>query len=477
MVYLFIDEYNIKLLSLKKTVFGQQEVAFFQKKHETQLLKEGRIISVDLLASAIKEGLSLASPSSINEKDVCLILPQNSFLFTRCQVPSDIASSAVEAFVKDKARATISSNLDETINDFFVVSSEKENVVSLYAIKIEDFENFNQVFSLIDLKIKAIIPDTLAYFKLFEKTLRREKKETIFYVSFDNNSLSGYLFDSLGLLDQKRWLANLENTKAEEVLKNKINQFNEQNLKLNRIILSGAASEKVRQDTFTKAVGVWTNPLKKIISTFYGNYLKLLIVNENKPFPLLDLDVCFGAFIFSVENKNFSLLKKPTLSSKLKKTSSFPSISLPKKELVIFVGSFLLSFLFFLFISNMKPKLNLSLPTATPTPTVTPTATATPTPSFKKEELKIKVLNGSGVRGKAGQVKEILKDKGYGEVLTDNADNFDYKVTQINVKKDKTQAASFIQNDLKDYTPAPKIGELSEKEIADVVIIIGADFK
>ena len=39
----------------------------------------------------------------------------------------------------------------------------------------------------------------------------------------------------------------------------------EENVSLNRIILSGAGSEKFRQDLFTKEIGVWTNPLKKII--------------------------------------------------------------------------------------------------------------------------------------------------------------------------------------------------------------------
>lgn len=477
MIYLYIDEHNIKLISFKKSVFGQLEVAFFQKKHESQLLKKGKVINVDLLASAIKEGLSLAFPSPITEKDVCLILSQESFSFVRCQVPFDVAPSAVGAFVKDKARVNIQTDLDETTNDIFIVSSEKEKIVSFYAIEIDALDSFHQAFSLLELKIKSLIPDTLAYFKLFEKTLRREKKESIFYISFDNNSLSGYLFDSLGLLDPKKWFASLENTTPENILKEKIASLNQENVKLNRIILSGAASEKIRQDTFTKAVGVWTNPLKKIISTFYSNYLKLLVVNESKPFPLLDLDVCFGAFIFNIENKNFSLLKNWSQASKSKKIFSSPSISLHKKEIVIFISSFLLSFLFFLFISNIKPKLNLSLLTATPTPTLTPTATATPTPAFKKEELKIKVLNGSGVRGKAGEVKEILKDKGYGEVITDNADNFDYKTTEINVKKDKSQAASLIKNDLKDYVDSPKIGVLEEKQTADVVIIIGADFK
>ncbi len=478
MIYLFIDEGGIKLLSLKKTVLGQQEVSFFQKRYETQFLKDGKVVNIDLLASAIKEGLNLASPFPITEKNVCLILPQEAFAFVRCEVPADIAPSAMNAFIKDKARAKTQINLEETINGSFIIDSGKEKVVNFYAMEINNLERFNQALLLTDLKMENLIPNTLSYFKLFEKTLRRDKKETIFYVFYDETNLSGYLFDSLGLLEPKKWTANLDNVNVEDVLKEKAAQFAEKNLKLNRIILSGSSSEKVRQDTFTKAVGVWTNPLKRIVSNFYKDYLKLLIVNQNQQFPLLDLDVCFGAFIFTAENKNFSLLKNNGgLISQLKKMPTLPSISLPKKELAIFIASFLFSFTLFILISNFKPRVNLLLSTPKSTPTSSPTPTLTPTPSFKKEELNIKVLNGSGVKGKAGEVKEILKNKQYGEILTDNADNFDYKITEINVKKDKIQAAYLIKNDLKDYLSSPKIGQLADKETADVVIIIGADFK
>ncbi len=478
MIYLYIDKYNIKLLSLKKTILGQQEISFFQKKYETLLIKEGKIESIDLLASAIKEAINLAKPSIIFEKNVCLILPQESFFFLRCEVPVDIATSAINAFIKDKARAKIEVNLDETINDYYVVKSDKQKFINFYALRIDDLEKLNQAFFLTDLKIEKIIPDTLAYFKLFEKTLRREKKETIFYVFYEKDTISGYLFDSLGLLQNQKWSASLSNQNIENILKEKVNQLAKENIKINRIILSGSLSEKVRQDIFTKSVGVWTNPLKRIISNFYNDYLKLLIINPSIQLPILDLDMCFGAFIFSQESKGFSISKK-NAGNKIKKMPNIALLSLLKKELLIFLASFLLSFLFFILISNLNLKTKLSLPkiNITPTPTTEPSPTPTPTPAFKKEDLKIKVLNGSGVRGKAGDVKEILKNIGYGEILTDNADNFDYKITQINVKKDKIQAAILIKNDLKDYISSPKIGQLSENENADVVIIIGQDFK
>ena len=118
-----------------------------------------------------------------------------------------------------------------------------------------------------------------------------------------------------------------------------------------------------------------------------------------------------------------------------------------------------------------KPPEQKVIPTAEP-------PSPTPTPSFIREELKIKVLNGSGTKGKASVVKDILKEKKYLEIVTGNADNFDYNVTEIQVKKSKKEAANYILEDLKDYTHQPAVSEdLEEKELPDVVIIVGQDFK
>ena len=206
----------------------------------------------------------------------------------------------------------------------------------------------------------------------------------------------------------------------------------------------------------------------------------MLIPKDGKAFPILTYDVCFGAFILSEENKSFSLLKNGI--NLKKKNFSMPKIGLPKKEIVLFVSSFVISFLLFILIS--KSKINLTTPNflsksnkvATVSPTVIPPS-PTPTPSFKKEEIKIKILNGSGVRGKATEIKDLLKAKGYADIVTGNADNFDFKVTEIQVKKDKSQLGNMIATDLKDYISSPKISVLDDKETADAVLIFAADFK
>ncbi len=272
----------------------------------------------------------------------------------------------------------------------------------------------------------------------------------------------------------------------EMTLKEKVEQYEKDDIKLNRIILSGAGSDDVRQDTFTKEVGVWTNPLKRIIPNFYEDYLKQLVVAADQTFPVLNFDICFGAFVFAAENKKFNILKK--------RSGGFrPSFKSPRylKEFFIFALSFGISFGAFILITrsgilsnigSIKSPVNMiaTEKSKVPSPeqnTKKPTPSATPATEFKKDELKIKILNGSGTVGKASTVKDILSDKGYSEILTGNADNFDFEKTVIQSKKDKSQAAAAIKSDLKDYTASPKIETLSTTETSDIIIIIGADFK
>lgn len=477
MVYLYLGNNAIKLIYLKKTILGQQETTFFEKSYESDLLKDGSVLNVDLLASAIKEALTL-SGRTVADNQVFLILPQETFYFLRAQVPVDIAPSAMNSFVFDKARAAFPVSPDDCLTASHTRETMGEKVITFFGINRETYEAYQQALSLIDLKIQSVIPVSLSYFKLFEKTLRAEKKENILYLTVEEKLIYGYLYDSNGLLEDKKIeIVKNPEDKVEELIKTKVEELKGRGIKLNRLILSGELSDKIRQDTFTKAVGVWTNPLKRIVPTFYDEYLKMLVVQSKKPFPLLTFDSCFGAFIFATENREMSFFKagyKPRSG----KGFSMPKLGLPRKEVLLFIVSFALSFLVFFFVSKIKlPDFSSKLSVVPATPTPIPTATPTPTPSFKKEELKVQVLNGGGIAGKATDVKEILSDKGYQDIITGNADNFDYEKSEIQVKKSKSQAAQMLVTDLKDYVTSPTETTLDEDDTADIVFIIGADFK
>ncbi|KKP49447.1 MAG: hypothetical protein UR42_C0034G0002 [Candidatus Roizmanbacteria bacterium GW2011_GWA2_33_33] len=175
MIYLYLDKNTIKLLYLKKTLLGQQETLYNQKTYESDLIDKGKIINVDLLASAIKEVIS-SSNKPVADNQISLILPQEFFSFFRTTVPSDIAASALNSFISDKARSILPVDNTDLASDYFVQESENEKVVTYFGINQETLLSIKQALTLIDFKIISIIPDTMAYFKLFEKTLRKIKK-------------------------------------------------------------------------------------------------------------------------------------------------------------------------------------------------------------------------------------------------------------------------------------------------------------
>ncbi len=476
MLYLYIDINSIKLLYLKRSILGQYEASFFEKKYELDLLENGKVKNIDVLASSLKEGLSNIPEGY--DKHIFLIIPQNSVSFIKADIPKDIAPSAIDAFILDKARANLLSNFDNSFYDYFINDVDNQKQVNFYSIGADALEGYVETLNLLGLKLVSILPETLAVFKLFEKTLRKEKKENILYVSFDDEIAYGFLFDTGGLSSEKRWRVKIEDDKQLEILlKEKKEEYEKEGIILNRIILSGFGSENIRQDTFTKNVGVWTNPLKRIIPNFYSDYIKMIVVQSGKSFPILSFDMCFGAFIFAQENKDFQILKKPI---KKKMGKPFGGFKMPgiKKEILIFLAAAILSFGIFFAIS--RSNINLSSLNFFSKPTPTPTIgkpTPTPTPEIKKDELKIKILNGSGIAGQASKFEDILKDLEYQEIVKDNADNYDYIKTEIQVKKSLSYVAGLLKSELKDYISSPKISSLDEEETSDVIIIVASDFE
>ena len=102
---------------MNKTVSGAASTVKELKKLVTN------IKNVDIVASAVKEALTTAKPAPVKDSDVYLVLPQESFLFARYEIPTDIQQSAIVPFVKDKARADFPFDVETSYFDFFVLSN------------------------------------------------------------------------------------------------------------------------------------------------------------------------------------------------------------------------------------------------------------------------------------------------------------------------------------------------------------------
>src|SRR3989344_6574002 len=134
MVYVFIEQNRIQLLSPSKTMLGQFNTSFFDKKHTIDLLTDGKVTNVDLVASALKEGLTQAQPHIITDHEIFLILPQESFSFARFSIPGDISDAAVISFVKDKLRAEQKIDCEDMLHDFLITKEGDECTILFYGL-------------------------------------------------------------------------------------------------------------------------------------------------------------------------------------------------------------------------------------------------------------------------------------------------------------------------------------------------------
>lgn len=106
--------------------------------------------------------------------------------------------------------------------------------------------------------------------------------------------------------------------------------------------------------------------------------------------------------------------------------------------------------------------------------------TPTPTPIPTKVELEISkytlsILNGSGIAGEAKGVADILKEAGFSEAKTGNADRYDYISTSVSLKESVPEE---VFNKIKDilsdtYTLERSKKSLEESSLYDIIIIVG----
>lgn len=117
------------------------------------------------------------------------------------------------------------------------------------------------------------------------------------------------------------------------------------------------------------------------------------------------------------------------------------------------------------------------IPRPTPTAVPTPTVAVTPTPTLPpivKKDVKIKVLNGSGVTGAAKTLKTSLEEKGYSVPTATNADSSSYETTQIRVKIGKEYLIQLLTTELKGtYTVGDSKADLPKTSDVDAEITIG----
>lgn len=108
------------------------------------------------------------------------------------------------------------------------------------------------------------------------------------------------------------------------------------------------------------------------------------------------------------------------------------------------------------------------------TPITTPTPILTPEPELDLTSYQLKALNGSGGKGVAAAVRDLLETAGFIEVEVGNAGIYDYVVTEVSLKQEvPDEIFEVIVQALKDYQVIRVEEPLLADSDFDVTIIVG----
>jgi hypothetical protein len=124
--------------------------------------------------------------------------------------------------------------------------------------------------------------------------------------------------------------------------------------------------------------------------------------------------------------------------------------------------------------STENPK-EETLPTAAPSATSTPVPSASTSAQIKLSSYKVEALNGSGISGKATQVKGMLEKAGFADVKVGNADKSNYTDTSVAIKLSVSSKVfdTIVSVLSKNYNIVKAEDPLDEKADFDVVITVG----
>jgi len=151
--------------------------------------------------------------------------------------------------------------------------------------------------------------------------------------------------------------------------------------------------------------------------------------------------------------------------------------------ILIIVGA--LAFAFFRGIGPFAAISPFAKSQASPTPSPisqvvesSPLEEASPSPSedVDRSAAKLRVLNGSGVTGKASSTKDFLENLGWKVVTIGNADGDTYAKTEVRFKpKSKTTYEATLLKDLSDkYSASTSSDDLEATDSADIEVIVGS---
>lgn len=487
---------KVQYFSLSNPILGKKKLL---SAHIEIAYTDAKKFNLDIWASYVKKLLLQTGTDKFGSQKVTLILGQRFFVFNRLEIPSDVPEQSLKSYTEKKILELYPDLSNPTLYKYVIADYRGMKCANIFILMPEVYTQLSTLLSFFELSIQDVYPEALLLFHLFEHTLNKKKEEPILFVEHHAFMSEGLLFDASGLLNGQVYEFESKTLSAE--LK-KLNEKQEK--KIARLILNGDIVSKVRQDTFTKDVDIWTNPLNKILdnSIFARTAVKyelsdmLVFAREISLLTLMDekSNSLFG-FNPKLVDAPKSVLPKVSLPTVAVPSLPQQTISIPTsyasdsqstllfsalKYTLFMILSFGLSFLLLKALLTSGASLSFKFPTisffkpsATPLPTSVPIPIPSPTPKIAREKVIIEIQNGVGTPGLANKARAVFEKKGYIVETVANADSYSYKKTVIIAPQ---QAIfSLISTDIKEF--GVKAATYEKTTGTKTTVIVGQDFE
>lgn len=426
-----------------------------------------------------KKELSLSSPEDFKGERAVVVLPAavtkiyQETITAREQLPELIGRYLVELKIEESQALYFATKLDTPANAgrYLLVHIDKARFTKLLRIAQQK-----------KLKIEGFLPEPIVLHKLLADEIAGDEKRLILHIGEEDSSI--YLLDKFGPVRV------LSQVVATAKLIPEIQKFLQEFPEIEKVcrlgVYFGEESLAFDEKVFEEQTGIELIPGDKALSTrlqkagitltdgealnkFVALAAAAMLFNKKEIIKLDEIGLDSGG--------SKSMLAKPKVQPLVVKERRLPNM----RPILCFLGGALIVAGLVLGALRLRSRGFFAGQTAIPTTVPaqsqpSPKPTLSPVPTVNPKDVKIRVLNGSGVKGGAGKIASYLENQDFEVVNTANASSFDFEKTEVRYKEDaKAKADLVIKSLVEEISVATAQASLSEDDVVDVEIIIGKE--
>jgi hypothetical protein len=432
---------------LKLTFYGTEGFGTASLPLPAEIAADTTIVDIPKFCENITNVLPQVMPANVRGSALTVLLEPKEVILEFVTIPKNGAD------LKEQVLSIISGKLEKgTILEDLYYSYQKiaPFVYQFVAVKKEVLENYLEVATTLNLSLKAVVPWVLLLPKLVN-----DNKPSIFVFKNDDNSQTVALSELNGI-----YFASIyEKEQTQEELAQLV-----QTLSGYRRVVPINKVYTVNCDSFTLDPNYKVLPLDILGGDLtdvsdYENHLLFSNVAANQP-GLLDTQLNF-----------LNLLPLPV---KEKSKNALVPVGASVAALLIlglvgYFGIYKGGFIFSPVAEAPSEVLSEVVETTESTDSVVVSA------ELKKEDLVIRVENGSGVTGAAGKFRDFLQELGYTVLSIGDADESDRQTTLLKFKSGKKDYKNLLVTDTQDDYNLVIEEDLEEHLDYDVLIIVGLE--